>query len=245
MGYNGACRREEITNMSVDDIEFRDNIIIVHVPKTKNYIPRQFIITNSDWVQMVTQYFSLRPNHVTCRRFFLTYRNGHCINTPIGLNTIDKAPFAIAFYLNLPNPKLFTGHCFRRSSATHLANSGGDLNTIKKHGGWKSSTVAEGYIETSMKSKVEVANILSTQSSHDVCPPCLSRTSQNTTTTAPVTSSGTNRLIINEQGITQNVVSTQNIPGITINATEHSTVTINIYNHSPLAKSVMSASLEK
>ena len=58
-------------------------------------------------------------------------------------------PKIIATFLKLPNPELFSGHCFRRSSASHLANTGGDLVTIKRLVGWKSSAVAEGYIEQS------------------------------------------------------------------------------------------------
>ncbi|KAJ8947151.1 hypothetical protein NQ318_002513 [Aromia moschata] len=32
----------------------------------------------------------------------------------------------------------------------HLVESGGDFMTLKKHGGWNSSTVAEGYVEESV-----------------------------------------------------------------------------------------------
>ena len=64
----------------------------------------------------------------------------------------------IATYLNLPNPQLYTGHCFRRSSATLLVDAGGDITTLKRHGGWKSTTVAEGYIEESVQNKIKVPN---------------------------------------------------------------------------------------
>jgi hypothetical protein len=52
---------------------------------------------------------------------------------------MGKVPKTIAAFLELPNPELYTGHCFRRSSATHISNSGGDLLSIKRLGGWKSS----------------------------------------------------------------------------------------------------------
>uniref|UniRef100_A0A1Y1M1G2 Tyr recombinase domain-containing protein n=1 Tax=Photinus pyralis TaxID=7054 RepID=A0A1Y1M1G2_PHOPY len=87
-------------------------------------------------------------------------RSGRCITTPIGINTMGKTPRKIAEFLQLANPAQYTGHCFRRSSVSHLANSGSDLVTIKRHGGWKSSAVAEGYIETSVQRKVEVAGTL-------------------------------------------------------------------------------------
>ncbi|KAJ8977385.1 hypothetical protein NQ317_001986 [Molorchus minor] len=50
------------------------------------------------------------------------------------------------------------GHCLRRSSATLLADAGVDIMTIKRHAGWKSTTVAEGYVENSIENKTKIAN---------------------------------------------------------------------------------------
>lgn len=66
-------------------------------------------------------------------------------------------PKIVATYLNLINPTEYTGHCFRRSLATILVDSGADITSLKRHGGWKSSN-SEGYIEDSLNNKVEVAN---------------------------------------------------------------------------------------
>ncbi|CAH1371642.1 unnamed protein product, partial [Tenebrio molitor] len=49
----------------------------------------------------------------------------------------------IAKYLGLTNPHEYSGHTFRRSSATILVDAGGDILSLKRHGGWKSTTVAE------------------------------------------------------------------------------------------------------
>ena len=48
---------------------------------------------------------------------------GLALNQP-EKNTLAKIPFEIATFLGLENPKTYTGHCFRRSSATSLADSG-------------------------------------------------------------------------------------------------------------------------
>ncbi|KAK4887130.1 hypothetical protein RN001_003401 [Aquatica leii] len=159
IGFNGACRRDELLNLSTDDIEFKQDSIIISLPKTKNNILRTFAITDTNWIELIKEYAKLRPTKTNHKRFFVTYRNGRCINSPIGINTIGKISKNIAVYLKLPNPELFTGHCFRRSSATHLANRGGDLLTLKRHGGWKSSTVAEGYVDASLKIKIDVAKM--------------------------------------------------------------------------------------
>ncbi|KAJ8964691.1 hypothetical protein NQ317_003314 [Molorchus minor] len=44
------------------------------------------------------------------------------------------------------------------SSATLLADAGVDITTIKRHAGWKSTTVAEGYVENSIENKTKIAN---------------------------------------------------------------------------------------
>jgi hypothetical protein len=38
-----------------------------------------------------------------------------------------------------------------------LVHAGADLLTLKSHGGWKSSAVAEGYIENSIQNKISIA----------------------------------------------------------------------------------------
>ncbi|RYA68553.1 hypothetical protein DD592_26780, partial [Enterobacter cloacae complex sp. 2DZ2F20B] len=48
----------------------------------------------------------------------------------------------------------YTGHSLRRSSTTLLANTGANMTEIKQHGGWKSSSVAEQYIEDSITNKI-------------------------------------------------------------------------------------------
>ena len=66
-------------------------------------------------------------------------------------------PRDIATFLKLEEPERYTGHSFRRSSASWLADGGADKDTIMRHGGWKSATVAEGYVETSEGNKKQIA----------------------------------------------------------------------------------------
>lgn len=60
----------------------------------------------------------------------------------------------IAEFLNSPNAKSYTGHCFHPFTPTMLANSGADLVTVKRVGSWKSSSVAGSYIENVLESKL-------------------------------------------------------------------------------------------
>lgn len=228
MGYAGACRRDELTNMSINDLDLKDTIICVRVPKTKTHIPRMFVINEENWISLIKKYIHLRPKSITTVRFFLTYRNGHCTSCPIGINTIGQVPKIVATFLKLANPEQYTGHCFRRSSASHLAERGGDLITIKQHGGWKSSTVAEGYIETSLKKKIEVAQMFTAASAPS---------QPSTSSSHFIVDEQTSEKEINLHRNTnyQHNELTQNVPGITINAKDSCTVNINIYNNTSTA----------
>ncbi|XP_011859053.1 PREDICTED: uncharacterized protein LOC105556569, partial [Vollenhovia emeryi] len=156
-GICGACRREELTQITINDIEDKGSILLVKIPKTKNYKPRSFVITD-EFYSIFKKYITLRPKDVENSRFFLNYQNGRCTRQPIGLNKFVKIPRIIASYLKLPDPQSYTGHTFRRTSATLLADSGADIITLKRHGGWKSNTVAEGYIEDSFNNKKKICN---------------------------------------------------------------------------------------
>ena len=50
---------------------------------------------------------------------------------PMGRNTIGSIPKYIANFLELPSPDSYTGHCFRRSSVTALADSGASVSILK------------------------------------------------------------------------------------------------------------------
>ncbi|EFA12748.1 hypothetical protein TcasGA2_TC010275 [Tribolium castaneum] len=57
--------------------------------------------------------------------------------------------------------QLSTRHCLRRSSATLLVDAGADITALKRHGGWRSTTVAETYIDHSLNNKIQTANKIS------------------------------------------------------------------------------------
>jgi len=163
-GIFGACRRDELCKMEIGDIDDQGNLWIIRISYNKTDKPRSFVICgeigNANAVNICKKYASLRPIHTKHNRFFVYYFKGKCSVQPIGLNTIGKVPREIASFLKLEDPQSYTGHCFRRTSATLLVDKGGDITTLKRHGGWKSSTVAESYIEESVAAKVSVANLL-------------------------------------------------------------------------------------
>lgn len=149
-------------NLRVGDIENKETILVVHLTTTKTNKPRLFVITSEfenkvKSIELFNKYVALRPKQTPHDRFFLTYRNGKCTVQPVGIHTIGSVPSKIASFLHLSEPLLYTGHCFRRTSATLFANSGGSKENLKRHGGWKSDTIAESYVEESILNKTKIA----------------------------------------------------------------------------------------
>lgn len=113
-----------------------------------------------DYLKIFKKYYEIRKKFgvAISPRFFMRYQNGKCVNQPVGKHTFARMPSIIAKFLNLPDANLYTGHCFRRSSATLLVNSGGDLLDLKRHGAWRSSNVAETYVADSVMKKIDISN---------------------------------------------------------------------------------------
>lgn len=64
--------------------------------------------------------------------FFINYQKGKCTTQRVGINKIGYMSKTIATYLKLHNPELYTGHSFRRSSATVLVDAGEDITSLKR-----------------------------------------------------------------------------------------------------------------
>lgn len=126
---------------------------LVSIERNKNDYSGQFII-GTLFYDKVQKYMSLRPSvGLTSDRFFIKYKNGKCAQQNIGIHSIGKVPSQIASYLGLPTPERYTGHCFRRTSATLLSESGATMQMIKQAGRWRSDLIAQGYIENSLNNR--------------------------------------------------------------------------------------------
>lgn len=162
--YCWGCRREELYAMSIDDVEDTGSQLVITIPHSKTNIRRLFSVINEangiNFLEMFRKYTALRPKNFKEFFLFLGYRRGKCIAQRVGIHSIGGTPKKIAQFLKLKNSDKYTGHCFRRTSATFLANAGADLTVLKRHGNWKSSSVAEKYVEDSVEGKVKIARMI-------------------------------------------------------------------------------------
>lgn len=143
-GVAGACRRQELASLTTTCVEDRKTHFLVQIfdAETKNV--RFFVIEpgevgNMNVIDIIRMYIALRPTNLTHDRFFINYLNEKCTIQPVGIHRIAKVPQIVAKYLGLEDPSSFTGHCFRRTSASILANAGVTMGDIKRHTEWHSS----------------------------------------------------------------------------------------------------------
>lgn len=156
----GACRKSEIAALTTADVRDLGPHMLVSIRRSKTG-PRSFVIVGHDDPELnalllTRKYMALRSDN-SPPRIFLGLRNGKCTRQVIGLNTLATYPSKIAEFLKLDNPKAFTSHAFRRSAATWVADTGVDLINLKRFGGWKSDSVAQGYVAESLSVKRDLA----------------------------------------------------------------------------------------
>ena len=83
---------------------------------------------------------------------------GKCACQVIGIHKFESIPRKITSYLNLETVDEYMTHAFIRTSATVLPDAAN--LALKRHGGWKSDAVVQGYIKESVEKKTTTANII-------------------------------------------------------------------------------------
>jgi integrase len=222
-GISGAMRRQELVQLTVDDVKDVGSALIVKLQDTKNKKERVFTIID-EFYEIYRKYAVLRPI-TTERRLFLNYQNSKCTKQPVGINKISGIPKVIATYLGLEEPATFTSHCLRRSSSTIFMDAGGSMEDLKRHGGWASTSVAEGYIQESIGHKMQVASKIITAIKHSSeNPPQEDCHNQMMRSTSVVTTSSTTAAELPED------FEKSNKKFISFNNCSFSNVTFNVRN---------------
>lgn len=104
------------------------DVALIKVPNTKTNVSKSFVLTDAMF-EIFKKYCSLRPKNTKCKNLLIRYYKGECTIQAVGIQTIGKLPRDVVVFLKLENPESYTGHCFRRTGTTLLANSGVDNAT--------------------------------------------------------------------------------------------------------------------
>lgn len=104
-GISGACRREEMYNLTTDDVHDNDSLFKIDITHTKTDKPRSFVISE-EFHRIIKQYIDLKPKETSLKKLFIKFQNGKCYRQPVGIHKFENIPKEIATYLDLANPEL-------------------------------------------------------------------------------------------------------------------------------------------
>jgi len=174
IGLCGGMRPAELTFLQWEHItEESASSIFVNIPKSKTdkaQVGWKFTVRKdpTEWkcpLSLLSNYKKRVPE--TNGRLFVQYHNGKYTKQVRGKNWFNELPQRMATFLKKEEPKRWTGHAIRRTTATLLADSGVSLTNLKRAGRWKSDSVAEGYIAESKYQKKDIAERIQNISNTD------------------------------------------------------------------------------
>lgn len=88
----------------------------------------------------------------------------------VGINTMAKMASGIANKLGLENATAYTGHCFRGSAATNMAENGASDQQMKSLCRWRSEKMADTYTRKTERLKNEATQTLLKKTANEAGP---------------------------------------------------------------------------
>jgi len=168
ISFSGGLRCADLVSILCNDLEF-DGItgywIKYTVSKQATAVTNKFNVA-MNYSQYITNYCNrLRELKIFETRLWKTYRtkrdgSSYYTSQPMGIHVLSKIPMEIAKFLGLSNKESYTGHAFRRSTASAMAESGATTSLMRTHFNWKSEATAMKYIESSDTQKLKVADFI-------------------------------------------------------------------------------------
>jgi integrase len=180
--FVGGLRTTEMKKLSMDSFELgNEGYIFSYIPaKQRNGAQRtkKFLVPFNNenpancWASQIRSYLDnleqdLGSDKGSGELFKTVLKSGKFSKCPMGYNYLGKIPKDVAEVLELDNPKSFTGHSFRRSSATHAADEGASSVEMRRYYNWKDDTIANKYIEETLSGNRHMAQIMTTRKSTD------------------------------------------------------------------------------
>ena len=172
VAVSGGLRCAEITELVFDDFTERDGTYHFNIKRKKQQgeqLSSKFIIPTKLAVYFNNYIVAMRTNvgeyMLEGRLFKGTPKYNHAdkakfVNQPMGRNKLAMIGVDIAKMLQLPHPETYTGHCFRRTSATLAADGGATTAEMQRHYGWKSAKTAMKYVDNSDAGATAMASVL-------------------------------------------------------------------------------------
>lgn len=169
LGICGGLRSEEFCHIRFENIvEIEDNLkVTLDFRKTDQAGNGSifFMISNTDKKKCPIHYYHLYKKEFPKPEGYVFHqiRNGKYTKQKRGKTFFYELPKRVAAFLKLPDIDKYTGHALRRTATTWLAERGASTNIIQKFGGWKSSSVAQEYIDNTDSMRQDIAATIQNQ----------------------------------------------------------------------------------
>jgi len=167
-GVCALARKSELALLQVDDVSFEKDGLMVTISRKKTDATREIQRTwvngtfyGWDVVENLKRYLSFIPETGALWRNVAPCQRERMNVNACGDSVFDSVCSKMATLLKLPNPEKYHSHSMRRTGASLLAMNGGSEQQIKSMGNWKSSTVANRYIDTSALSMQKSGKVIS------------------------------------------------------------------------------------
>lgn len=163
VAYYGGLRCAELVGINNDDVEY-DNLNGVWVNYCIFKLSGAMQKNNRLLIPKEHEKYFLNYIEKTNKigRIFKNFNKSFTLQ-PMGIRTLALVPKHVADFLKLDGN--FTGHCFRRSTATILSENGASTTQLKTLMNWKSEKTALNYVDNTKNSRLSLSSMLSSTSS--------------------------------------------------------------------------------
>lgn len=148
----GSCQATELHTLTRYDVRDLGEAALVTVPKNNSKQSRKFVITDL-YYDIYKKYANLRPLSAQ-PSLFLSFRNGKCNFTQMGINKMGQLGKIIAKFLKLKHPERYTFCSVRNALNNNLYDGEIDDNLGHEEIGWGKAAVA------SKKKKKEAVKVV-------------------------------------------------------------------------------------
>ncbi|OGB24876.1 MAG: integrase [Burkholderiales bacterium RIFCSPLOWO2_02_FULL_57_36] len=155
IGFFGAFRRSEVAELTVDNLTWEPDGLIITLSRSKTDQDGQGIIKaipfgapNGMCCPVTALKKWLTAAQITSGAIFRRITRQGIVGGEAlyagSVNAILKSCAAMAKLSSVPE---LSGHSFRRGLATSAYRAGADFKTIKRQGGWRHDATVQGYID--------------------------------------------------------------------------------------------------
>ena len=153
LAYFGAFRRSELIAITVEDLRFEAQGLLVLVPRSKTDQDGEGQIKALPYgkgnvcpVKATKKW--LETAEIKQGPIFRAINKWNILQAmPLNLNSVNKIIKTLAVQCGFDFVANLSSHSLRRGFATSAANAGANFEWIKKQGGWKNDATVRGYIE--------------------------------------------------------------------------------------------------